>query len=60
MESNGPVVSNTSGPSPADLIICTGIAITCIAITLLWGPRLALLVLGLVLVAAGALRARSE
>lgn len=47
-------------PSVADLLVIAGVALDCIAITLLWGARVALLVLGLALVAAGVLRARSE
>lgn len=47
-------------PSVADLLVIAGVALDCIAITLLWGPRVALLMLGLALIVIGVLRARSE
>lgn len=59
MESNAPESSN-SGPSPADALIGAGVVLDGIAVTLLWGGRVALLLLGLALIVLGVLRAQAE
>lgn len=58
MDSNAAPVS--TGPSVADVLVIAGVALDCIAITLLWGPLVALLMLGLALIAVGVMRACSE